>query len=629
MKRTWKRLLIGLLASALLLAGCTSAPATPDDTTADTPTGTVDSTAEQTDTEAETEYDDPALALDHLTIGGVDISEYTIVVSAQPAPFDEKAAELLIRFISEATGVTLKKITDAESAEHMILIGTTAHDTDAVKAVRAEVTDDGYALFVENGHLYITGSHYAGTMNGTYDFLEKYVGWQLYGVNTYPEETELYEIKENVRVDVPADLRTVYNPALMVRMTNWRAFHECDAVFPLWNGFNPDQHEHLLGVHTIGKLAETGGYMSPQPCLTDENIYQTVLKTVRAQLAANPNATYISVSQNDSYDDNGCHCENCMAVINEEGSASGVWVRFVNRLANDIKDEYPNVLIETLAYLYTQKPPRHVKPAENVAIRLCASNACFAHALTDPDCPRNVEFSEYIKGWSEICDHLLIWDYSGNYAIDGDCGHRNTLGPNLRVMYDNVQFYLAHDVKYIYAEGKQHGDNQLSLEQGELRTYLWGRIMWNPTMSREEFDGYMNDFMRYYYGDAAPLILQYFDTMNNSLLTDVEKNEFLTGHTAPFTDSRTFFQRYDENGKVSTALVDELSAIWNQIDALDTLTDAQRLHTDCVKVQFYNAAADMYEQVAADTKNRNLREVAKEYENMAKEIMRRAGYEVS
>jgi hypothetical protein len=426
-------------------------------------------------------------------------------------------------------------------------------------------------------------------------------------------------------VDIPADLRTVYNPILTVRTTNWKAFFECDEVFPLWNGFNPDQHEHLLGVHTIGRLAETGGYMSPQPCLTDENVYQTVLKNVRAELAANPNATYISVSQNDSFDDSSCHCESCMAVIAEEGSTSGVWIRFVNRLASDIKDEYPNVLIETLAYMFTQKPPEHVKPAENVAIRLCASNVCFAHALTDPDCPRNVEFSEYIKGWSEICDHLLIWDYSGNYAVDGDCGHRNTLGPNLRVLYDNVQFYLAHDVKYVYAEGKRHSGDELSLEQGELRTYLWGRIMWNPTMSREEFDGYLNDFMSYYYGDAAPLILEYFDTMNSSLVTDVEKDEFLSGHTAPFTDSRTFLQRYDENGKVSTAMVDELSAIWSRIDALETLTEIQRLRTDCVKVQFLNAKADILYQVASETKDRNVKQEAKNCEDLAQEIMARSG----
>ena len=626
MKRMWKRCLIGLLASALLLSGCTSPAGTPSDTSTDT-TGDpgADTTEGTTETEAVTEYDDPALALDHLTIGGVDIAGYTVVVPAQPAPFDEKAAELIIRFVGEATGVTLNKITDEGSAEHMILIGTTAHDTEAVAAARAEVTDDGYAMLVDNGNLYITGSHYAGTMNGAYDLLEKYVGWRLYGVNTYPERTELYEFKEHVRVDIPADLRTVYNPILTVRTTNWKAFFECDEVFPLWNGFNPDQHEHLLGVHTIGRLAETGGYMSPQPCLTDENVYQTVLKNVRAELAANPNATYISVSQNDSFGDNGCQCENCKAVIAEEGSPSGVWVRFVNRLANDIKDEYPNVLIETLAYLYTQKPPKHVKPAENVAIRLCASSTCLAHAVTDPDCPRNVEFSEYIKGWSEICDHLLIWDYSGNFAVDGDCGHRNTLGPNLRVLYDNIQFYLAHDVKYVYAEGKRHSGDELSLEQGELRTYLWGRIMWNPTMSREEFDGYMNDFLNYYYGDAGSLIMEYFDTMNNSLLTDVEKDEFLSGHTAPFTDSRTFLQRYDENGKVSTAMVDELSAIWSRIDALETLTEIQRLRTDCVKVQFLNAKADILYQVANETKDRNVKQEAKNCEDLAQEIMARSG----
>ena len=287
MKKAICLIMIFCLLASSLLVGCSPAA---DPTQGTESTASADTVPVTQNDETETEYDDPALKLDHLTIGGVDISEFTVVIPAQPAAYDEKAAEFIIRFVGEATGVTLPRITDAESAEHMILIGTTAHDTDAVRAARAEVTDDGYAMLVDGGHLYITGSHYAGTMNGTYDFLEKYVGWRLYGVNTYPEQTELYEIKETVRVDIPVDLRTVYNPALIVRRTNWTAFHECDAVFPLWNGFNPDQHEHLLGVHTIGRLSETGGYMSPQPCLTDENIYQTVLKNVRAELAECPTA---------------------------------------------------------------------------------------------------------------------------------------------------------------------------------------------------------------------------------------------------------------------------------------------------------------------------------------------------
>ena len=71
--------------------------------------------------------------------------------------------------------------------------------------------------------------------------------------------------------------------------------------------------------------------------------------------------------------------------------------------------------------------------------------------------------------------------------------------------------------------------------------------------------------------------------------------------------------------------VDELMEIWNRIDALDTLTEAQRLHTDCVKVQFLYAAADIKAQVAAESKDYDSRQEARDYETLAQAIMERAG----
>ena len=230
-KITCMMLVLCVLASAMLF-GCnhTADPSdsTEEITVTDTTAETVsEATGTDTETDAETEYDDPELKLDHLTIGGTDISEYTVVVPAAPEKFDIQAAEYLVRFIGEATGVTLKQTTDAESFEHMILVGKTAHDTESVKAARAEVKDDGYAMVTDNGNLYITSNIPRGTINGVYDFLEKYVGVYLYaGIQHYPEASGLkkkehYEIKDKLRSEIPADLRIVYNPAFSDRHTTW------------------------------------------------------------------------------------------------------------------------------------------------------------------------------------------------------------------------------------------------------------------------------------------------------------------------------------------------------------------------------------------------------------------------
>ena len=55
---------------------------------------------------------------------------------------------------------------------------------------------------------------------------------------------------------------------------------------------------------------------------------------------------------------NHCECEKCSAIIEEEGSAAGPLLRFVNRIAEAVAPLYPNVTIDTLAYNYSLPAPK-------------------------------------------------------------------------------------------------------------------------------------------------------------------------------------------------------------------------------------------------------------------------------
>ena len=629
MPYTKKRILCAMLASLLLcfsLTACT--PDKGDNDTASTDPAVITTalpevtTDEATETEAD--FDDPALKLDHLTVGGVDISEYTVVIPAAPGSYDQLAADFLVRFIGEATGVTVRQTTDAEAADHMILVGTTAYDTDAVKAARSEIKDDGYAMLVDGGNLYVTGALDRGTLFGVYDFLEKYLGVRIYGGVTYPEKREMYEIKENYRVDIPADLCTVYYSPVAYRRTSWTAVNDGWAYFPFWNCYNSSEFKFAGGaVHTIAHLAETGGDLSPNPCLTDENIYQTVLKNVRLELEKRPDAQYVNISQTDGTS-HGCRCKNCLAVEAEEGSPSGPWIRFVNRIANDIKEDYPNVLVETLAYTFTEEPPKVTKPAENVAVCLCTSSCCFVHAIDDPDCPRNATFADYVKGWSDICDHLRIWTYSGNFqAVDN--GDKNGFAPNFRVILQSVKFFIDHNVTAVYVEGQQHPDDRQSTAMGELRAYLWGRALWNPDMSEEEFTAYINDFMNYYYGDAGPLLLKYVDTVYGDMLDNRKYNKLMEGHSYVICEYGRFFRIYDTEGNCTSAYMDKLAEIWDEIGALDTLTETQKYHVDCAAVQFYDIANNVYYTIYSKTRDSDVIQKARSYKTKWRNVKEKIG----
>ncbi len=87
-------------------------------------------------------------------------------------------------------------------------------------------------------------------------------------------------------------------------------------------------------------------------------------------LRANPNARIVSLTQHDNQD--YCVCDECKALDAYEGSHSGTMIHFVNAVADAVKDEFPNVAIDTFAYQYTRKPPKHVVPRDNVIVRLCS-----------------------------------------------------------------------------------------------------------------------------------------------------------------------------------------------------------------------------------------------------------------
>ena len=523
MRRTnvWTRVLLCMLAALMMLsfAACQpqTSPENPDaptdeqttaapETESETVGSIQESTAPETETEAETEPDD-GIPLDSFTIGGVSITEFTLVVQEGGAACVRNSADELVEYLEQATGGFC---IEEKASEHEIVIGVTDRDTDAVRAAREQVELDGYTMLLDGGKLYITGSMDRGTMYGVYCFLEDYVGVRFLAADT----TVIINQKS---AEIPEGFTKLHNPSFEMRDTYWYdmrykqdfANHSKDNSF-----YDSSTPVAEIGggvgyagrfVHTFSLLMGSAHQGNVQPCLTDEEVYQTMLASVREWLDANPEATIISVSQNDSDPGKGgCNCTNCKAINDREGTEMGSLLTFINRIANDIKEDYPGVYVDTLAYRYTRKAPKNLRPADNVIIRLCSIECCFTHTLDDATCSRNKEFCKDIEEWSAICDNLYIWDYTYNAET------YFTFFPNFDVLHANVQFYKAHNVKGVFLEGQQVS---VSGEFAELRSYLLAKLLWDPDMTEEQYYAYMDEFMQYYYGAGWTLIKDYMQQM--------------------------------------------------------------------------------------------------------------------
>ena len=101
-----------------------------------------------------------------------------------------------------------------------------------------------------------------------------------------------------------------------------------------------------------------------QLCLTNPEVVHIVTERVLEAIRRDPTAKLFSVSQNDW--DGHCQCESCMAIEKREDSPAGTLIHFVNQVAEQVEKEFPNVWIETLAYQYTRKPPKTIRPRHNV-----------------------------------------------------------------------------------------------------------------------------------------------------------------------------------------------------------------------------------------------------------------------
>ena len=364
------------------------------------------------------------------------------------------------------------------------------------------------ASFGEDAGMTFKGGNERGVLYSVYRFLEKYANFRY-----FTPELETFTPGDVV---IPEGVVMDYAPVMSVarrltwyytgRNADWcvkNGISGCDTTLTVMHG-GPSLNYGPFFVHTIAPLTNTT-YPYPtyatNPCLTDPEIYDMVIANIRKELDKNPAINIVSVSQADY--EQSCYCPNCAKIAEENGdNYSGVWITFVNKVAEELEKYYPGLIIDTLAYKNTQSPPTQVKPRENVCVRLCTIKCCFTHPLSDPDCPQGRQLHDDIIGWGKICNNVHIWDYTTNFHY-----YISTFA-NLFTIRDNMRFFAENNVVSMFPQGNSQG---WSGEFGELRSYLLAQLMWNPYMSDEEYDRHINEFLEAYYGAGWTYVREYID----------------------------------------------------------------------------------------------------------------------
>ena len=446
--------------------------------------------------------------------------DYVIVIGENATASEENAADKLKQYVEEMSGISLEIVTDStEKTAHEIIVGETSREGDGYTIDRESLGDDGVVIKTVGESIVLSGGKQRGAIYAVYTFLEEYFDchWFTYDLTVIPQKDKL---------TVPKNIDYTHVPMITFRETDWISpakSNEYKAANKLNdNVYGVISEEYGGSVSYAGSFAHTMAYLvdtklietepeifaygvltktrtTDQLCLTNPRTLELTIQGVRKWLEKNPDAKIISVTQNDNQ--NYCVCENCKKVDKEEGSQAGTMIRFVNAIADDIKEDYPDVMVDTFAYQYTRKPPKITVPRDNVIVRLCSIECKFSTPLNSGVCSENNDFAEDIEKWSEICDNLFIWDYTTNY--------RNYLAPfaDFDVLQANMQFFVENNVTGVYEEGN-YTAYESDGEFAELRCYLLAKLMWDPYC---DIDEAMYEFCEAYYGDGAQGIIDFIN----------------------------------------------------------------------------------------------------------------------
>jgi hypothetical protein len=413
---------------------------------------------------------------------------------------EKKAAEELQHWIKEITGATPEIVSGDVKGKTVRIV------------TEKDLGEEGYRIAIEDNDLVLAGGTTRGVVNAVYALLEEDLGCRFY------TNDSIRLPKSQTLVVEPVARK--YVPRLRLRDPYYAAAF--DATWSLRNRTNApgaNVPEELGGhidydgmfVHTAAALVPAGKYFKDHPeyfmldkagkrspvqlCTTDPEVLKIATETVLETLKKNPHTEIISVSKNDSGGDQLCQCDRCKKLRDSEGGAEMAnQLVLVNGVAEAVEKQYPDVVIDTLAYLDTIAVPKTMRPRKNVAIRLCndavgAWNTPFKPAEKCPVAP-------IASAWAAAHNRIYIWDYNVNFS------HYLAPMPNIDVMAANIRFWVKNNAEGVMLQGGYQGP----AEDDELKCWVTSKLLWDP--SRDE-TALVQDFIAGHYGKAAPSLAVY------------------------------------------------------------------------------------------------------------------------
>lgn len=446
-------------------------------------------------------------------------TNYKIVIPKDCSYNIKFAANELITFFKEATGITLEVMTDenlefSSEAHYLSIGGTNLFKGSGVVAEYEELGLDGLKLVTCGNTVIMAGGSDTGAMYAVYEFLERTFNLEVYAPNEYYIDRNIQNLylKAFDVTEIPTfERRSVglFPYSINETFRNRMRQNLYNQGWILWS------HSHFKILPPEEYAYEHPDWYSPdgtQLCLSNDEMRAEFTRVIIELIKDNKDHNYIMLGQEDI--NTFCNCPICSEKI-KIYKESGVMMHFVNKVAEDIQayiDEHEPgrvMFLGTFGYHKTEEAPvkldenneyvpidESVLPRDNVMIMVAPIRACNSHNYFD-EC--NGDTERILKGWAVVAkDHLFTWIYNKIFAqYFLPLNNFSTVKQNY-IILDEI------GSQFVYHQGNKETQ---SASFQELKCYVQAKLMWDVSLDPEELAA---DFIKVYYKDAADKFMEFF-----------------------------------------------------------------------------------------------------------------------
>jgi hypothetical protein len=467
-----------------------------------------------------------------------------IITAPAPSAIDQFAASELARYLEQISGVKFVVTTNPSIATNALLVGRKVVEQVDPSFSQLQLGDDGFVIRRLGGRVLIAGGSDTGTLYAVYSFLEK-LGCRWFAPNFRFYGPATGELVPHIADPAIGNWNFIERPAFRWRklyieegmshttenleqMIDWMAkarmnVLDCPIDYQHQHHTEWDNWRRALApeLRKRGILIEVGGhgypnflpaeqYFAQHPewfgvhegkrtndprvvfSTANEDAVRTFVANVKSYVLAHPEIDILDVWPPDGAE--WSEAPEDVAL----GSPSERQMLLLNRLARDLKPDFPKLRVQFIAYETYTTPPSLYKPAPGILMDFCPINRSFESPIYASGYAKNQEYFRDLEGWLDGAmdpNDVTIYSYITKYAWR-----------SLPVLLPHLIVDESSRLQRMGVGGFATYSEPGNWATFELDHYITARALWSPQM---DVDQELGDYTSNRYGAAGPSVRSY------------------------------------------------------------------------------------------------------------------------